>query len=120
MNDYYHARVVKHAHYTRLDNQAYQLLQHLRGTRLADRAYVRWERRRAVVRGLGMDGRQIQRLNTGDTVHWRGQTLTIADWQCHRDPVFAADGTRIWAEPVFQNERGQPVCISPSFWHELV
>lgn len=120
MNDYYRARVAKHAQYLSLDNQAYRLLQHLSGTRLATRAHARWERRRAVVRALGMDARQIQGLNTGDTVHWRGQILAIADWQCHRDPVFAADGARIWAEPMFQGERGQPVYIAPSFWHELV
>lgn len=124
-----------HTEALRLDAQAYTLMRRLsvlatgmrclhsphaeRLQALADRAYRRWKRRLAIVQQLGVSARAMQALNTGDRVIWREHTLTIVDWLCVKEPTFALDGTKIWAEPLFTNEYGRSVEISSAFWHEL-
>lgn len=131
MDTYHDARMAMHTRYLALDEQAYQLLRRInlaranggdyrQLTRIADRAERRWHRRRSVVQWLGMDEQQIQALDIGDTVHWRGRTLTVIDWKCHRDPVYGSNARRIWAEPLFRNEKGQSVYVAPIFWYELI
>jgi hypothetical protein len=142
MDDTYHRlRVARHAHYLKLDEEAWRLvdtllqrIQHETACigraahqrwkylfRIYERAERRWRRRAEEVNRLGLSTKLMQELNTGDVVLWRGRELRIVDWTCHRDPVHGLDGRRIWAEPHFADAlSGAPVTLSSCYWREVV
>lgn len=135
MTDNYHTlRIQHHAEAMRLADQAHALCLRIdkktagtsfaqgdRLLRVSFRATLRRQRRGDTVRLLGLDAERMQALMTGDTVTWRGRTLTIVDWLCHRgDPIYDLFGHRIWAEPILEDEAGHAVEIAPIFWQELV
>lgn len=66
-----------------------------------------------------MTAQEILALRSSDRLNYAGKTCHVVDWLCHREPVFAADGTRIDAEPIFQFSNGLRHTVHPSFWHEI-
>ena len=69
-----------------------------------------------------MTAKEIQALNVGDTVHYAGKLLTVADWVCHKDVVMLGN-ERLWAEPLFTgllDYRPKATSgIHPAFWHQI-
>lgn len=67
-----------------------------------------------------MSAKQILALNTGSKVSYPGVgTLIVIDWVCHHEPIFALDGTRIDAEPVFRFPDGLKHTVHSRYWEEL-
>lgn len=66
-----------------------------------------------------MKPREMLALNTGDKINYAGKTGFVCDWICNHEPTFAADGTRIDAEPVFKFSDGLKHTIHPRFWSEV-
>lgn len=133
------SRAKEHACYTALAGEAWALVKRLEGEAQSEfkigihttprwnkimnaafRSQDRYQRRIARVRKLGMDETQVQELNIGDKVLFRGQTLIVKDWNCHHDAVFGPNSRRIWAEPIFVNDFNQRCHVPSCDWQELV
>jgi len=58
-------------------------------------------------------------LTAHDRLNYRGKTCRVVDWVGHLEPVFALDGTRIDAEPVFEFSNGLRHTIHSAFWGDI-
>ena len=62
----------------------------------------------------------LQQLNIGDTVVFRGHKLIVVDFSGYKEPIMHALYGKVYATPLFQRADGSKQTIHEAYWDEIV